>query len=409
MDRKADQVVPVHLTPTIASGYAPALSIYKDGGAVTINLGANEIAVDGQAFTYTGNKSLALLAAEIKRSLPELDIRALMDVAPQASTLMLFPSDETPDGGVVIRYLGLNVLPTERTRIRLLKPYNDGQNAPWWARINKGTVRTDYEGINYVFDIPEYYLQNWSPTYGAPWKEIGGANVRMIDERTLQLPRGPVMWPGPLTIRREGKPLQASIIDDVYAPTAKVYLNTAVPFSSRLTADYVYEEQNYVYKGVNLNPTLQHAPYVTDRFVVFYLVPFRSNAGLKNSSCVRHVIGDTLEGAISDLAKGVTGQTPIVLLGAVRTRQVEDAQDVTVYDARRPGGGVKENLDAVKRESEAWFYADIGNYDGRPYPGNAVVVVRLPNNVKTLFSEDEVQETVRRHIALGTLPLVDYD
>lgn len=116
-----------------------------------------------------------------------------------------------------------------------------------------------------------------------------------------------------------------------------------------------------------------------------------------------------MEGAISELAKGVTGQTPIVLLGAVRTRQVEDAQDVTVYDARRPGGGVKEEVNATKKESEAWFYADIGNYDGRPYPGNAVVVVRLPDNVKTLFSEDEVHEKVRRHIALGTLPIVDYE
>jgi len=409
MDRKADKVVPIHLTPVVASGYAPALSIYKDTGTPSIQLGAGEIAIDGQAFTYTGEKSLALLAAEVARAMPSIEIRALSDVAPEASSLALYPNDLTPDGGTVVRYKGLTAATTERTRIRLLRPHNDGHQSAWWPRINRGTIRTNYAGATFTFSIPEYHNQTWSPTYGAPWKEFGGVGVQVIDQRILQLPRGPIMWPGPLTIRRNGKALQQSIIEDVYVETGKVYLNTPVALTDRITADFVYKEEDYVYKGINLNPTLQHSPYLVDRFVVFYLVPWRSNTGLKNSTCVRHTVGDTLEGAISELARGVSEQTPIVLLGAVRTRQVEDAKDVTVYDARRPGGGVKKEVDAVKRESEAWFYADIGNYDGRPYPGNAVVIVRLPENVKTLFSEDEVQETVRRHTALGTLPIVDYE
>ena len=170
----------------------------------------------------------------------------------------------------------------------------------------------------------------------------------------------------------------------------------------------IYKEENYVYKGINLNPTLQHSPYLVDRFTVFYLVPHQSNAGLRNSTCVRHTVGDTLGGAISELAKGVNSQIPIVLLGAIRTRQVEDAIDVSVYDARRPGGGIKDTINATSVESEAWFYSDIGNYDGRPYPGNAVVIIKLPENVKTLFSEDEVYRKTKRHLALGVLPIVDY-
>lgn len=409
MDRKADKVVPVHLTPIKASGYAPALSIYKDEGTPTISVGSSTITVDGQAFTYTGEKSIALLCAEIKRALPSIEARPLMDVAPVASSLFQAVSDTTPDGGYVIRYLGMSIRILERTRIRLLKPHRDDSSMAWWARVNKGTLRTSHEGITYTFAIPEYYKQSWSPTYGAPYKEFGGVQAEIIDEYTLKVPRTPVLWPGPVTLTRNGKALQPSVIADVSSHNGKIYLNSPVGITDRILVDFVYEEQNYVYKGINLNPTLQHSPFLVDRFVVFYLVPYTSNAGLRNTTCIRHIVGDTLEGAISDLGKGVTGQTPIVLLGAIRTRQVEDAVDISVYDARRPGGGVKEEVDAPKRESEAWFYTDIGNYDGRPYPGNAVVVVRLPDNIKTIFSTDEVERIARRHLATGVLPLVDYE
>ena len=409
MDRKASEVVPVHLTPVVSDGYAPALSIYKDEAAVAISISGDALIVDGQTFFYTGEKSLSLLAAEIERTLPAIEVKPLMDVAPISDSLLIYADDLTPDGASVVRYLGMNVRVTERTRIRLLKPHHDGPNSAWWARVNTGSFKTSYEGVEYSFGVPEYISQSWSPTYGAPYKEYGGVEVDVVDERTLQLPRVPVLWPGPLTLYRNGKLLQPTIVEDVSAHNGRVYLTSPVDINDRVVADFTYEEQNYVYKGVNLNPTPQHSPYLVERFVVFYLVPYRSSAGLRNSTCIRHAIGDTLEGAISELAKGVTGQTPIVLLGAVRTRQVEDAVDVSVYDARRPGGGVKEEVDATKVESEAWFYADIGNYDGRPYPGNAVVIVKLPESVKTVFAEDEVQDLIHRHLALGVLPIVDYE
>jgi len=409
MKRKASDVVPVHMTPVVSGGYSPALSLYKDEGALSVSISGDSVLVDGEAFSYTGDKSLSLLAAEIKRTLPEIEARPLMDVAPASDSLLVYPNDLTIDGGTVVRYMGMAVRVTERTRIRLLKPHNDGPDSAWWGRINRGSIRTEHAGVTYTFSVPEYHNQSWSTTFGAPYKEYGGVEASVVDTKTIQLPRYPVLWPGPLTITRNGKPLQSSIIEDVSSHNGRVYLNTDVGLNDRILVDFVYEEENYVYKGVNLNPTIQHSPYLIDRFVVFYLVPERSDAGLRNKTCVRHTIGDTLEGAISELAKGVSEQTPIVLLGAIRTRQVEDAVDVDVYDARRPGGGVKEEVDATARESEAWFYADIGNYDGRPYPGNAVVIVKLPSNVKTVFTEDQVQDRVRDHIALGVVPIVDYD
>ena len=409
MDRKASQVVPVHLTPVVADGYAPAISFYKDDGVLSISVDNTSITIEGQEFSYTGEKSISLLAAEIKRALPSVDVHPLMDVAPAEGSIFMDTGDETPDGGTVLRYLGMSLQVLERTRIRLVKPHPDAPNAAWWARVNRGTMRTTYAGITYTFGVPEYWNQSWSPKYGAPYKEYGGVECQVVDDHKLRLPRTPVLWPGPLTLIRNGKEMQPSVVEDVSSHNGLIYLNSPVGLNDRVHADFVYKEENYIYKGVNLNPTLKHSPYLVDRFVVFYLVPHTSNAGLKNSTCVRHTIGDTLDGAISELAKGVTGQAPIVLLGAIRTRQVEDAIDVSVYDARRPGGGVKSDIDATRIESEAWFYTDIGNYDGRPYPGNAVVIVKLPENVKTLFTEDEIYQKAKRHLALGVLPIVDYE
>ena len=409
MDRKASQVVPIHLTPVEASGYAPALSFYKDDGVLSISVSGSSITVEGQDFTIDGVKSLSLLAAEIKRALPNIDVHPLADVAPTSGSIFKAAGDVTPDGGTVLRYLGMSLRVLERTRIRLVKPHPDAPSAAWWGRINRGTLRTTYAGITYTFGVPEYWNQSWSPKYGAPYKEYGGVECTVVDDHKLKLPRIPVLWPGPLTLYRNGKAMQSVVVEDVSSHNGLVYLNSPVGLNDRIHADFVYKEENYVYKGINLNPTLQHSPYLVDRFTVFYLVPHQSNAGLRNSTCVRHIVGDTLGGAISELAKGVNSQIPIVLLGAIRTRQVEDAIDVSVYDARRPGGGVKDTINATSVESEAWFYSDIGNYDGRPYPGNAVVIVKLPENVKTLFSEDEIYQKTKRHLALRVLPIVDYE
>ena len=129
MDRKASQVVPVGLTPVVASGYAPAISFYKDDGVLSISVGASSITVEGQEFTLDGVKSLSLLAAEIKRALPSVDVHPLMDVAPSAGSIFQAAGDTTPDGGTVLRYLGMSIRVLERTRIRLVKPHPDAPSA----------------------------------------------------------------------------------------------------------------------------------------------------------------------------------------------------------------------------------------------------------------------------------------
>ena len=404
--RRSDYRVPVHLTANQFGGYIQGLAVFKAGGTAVVTTNSTEIIVDGNTFTYTG-KSIPVLASEISRALPDITVSSGIDTVPEASDLVVYASDTTPDGGVVVRFKGMVAQTTERTRIRLLRPHSDSWHAPWWPRINRGTFRTSINGIRYTFSIPEYDEQPWSPRFGRPYMEHIQAPCQVRSTNAIELPRGPVLGdPGITVLYRNGTRLNNNVISDIDENGRIVYLNEDLSLGDRVTADYVYSEPNYIYKGINLNPMLQHSPYLVDQFILFYLMPWRSSVGLKNYTTVNHVVGPSVESCIGLLPDYL--DLPLVVLGALRTRQIEEANDVNVQDARTQGGGVKDEFNPEAIEPEGMFYADIGNVDGRGYPGNSVIISRIPRTVLDTFSHNEIMEIVRRHVALGTVTLVDY-
>jgi hypothetical protein len=232
--------------------------------------------------------------------------------------------------------------------------------------------------------------------------------AKVLDYDVLRLPRGPILWePGMITIYQNGVLMSPQLVEDVDENNRLVYLSDRVHLSADIYVDYVYKEESYVYKNIDLNPSLGHSPHLIEQFVLFYLVPYKTGDGQTNSDCIRHVVGPDVESAIGLLPN--LGNLPIVLLGALRTRQVEDSEDVQVTDARPMGGGVKDSVDPYRLENESNFYTDIGNWDGKPYPGNSVLVMRTPRSVLTTFTHEQVQEIARKHVAAGTVTLVDYE
>lgn len=397
--------VPVHLTPKVSGGYIQGLTIYKTGDAASITVGSTTITVDGETFTFT-DRSLPRLAAEINRALPAVDVTAGINEVPQAGDLIKYDDDTSAEGGTVVRYRGLSVRSTERTRIRVLPPYPDSHLGVWWARINRGSFQTVINGIQYVFAVPEYDDQPWSPRFGKPYVEHANIEAEVLDEDVIKVPRGPILWePGLITVVQNGTQMSPQIVKDVDENNRLIYLNEKVELSSSIVVSYVYKEESYLYKGVDLNPSLAHSPHLVEQFVLFYLKPYKSITGLVNSQCVFHVVGPDIESAIGLLPNT---DVPLVLLGALRTRQVEDSEDVSVRDARPKGGGVKDDVDPYRLENESEFYTDIGNWDGRPYPGNSVLVMRVPRTVLDTFTTEQVNEIARRHVAAGTVTLVDY-
>ena len=53
-----------------------------------------------------------------------------------------------------------------------------------------------------------------------------------------------------------------------------------------------------------------------------------------------------------------------------------------IIDVRRPAGLVDPTI-AVKKEPDVAGYMDIGNTDGTPYQGNCVLIIRIPEQVRT--------------------------
>ena len=403
---RADYRVPAILTPEVYGGYIQGLAVYNANGTSVVIVGSTTITVDGSIFTFT-SKSLSVLAAEIGRALPDVSVSSGIDAVPLADDLVVYVGDTTPSGGVVVRFKGMVAALTERTRIRVLKPHSETWHAAWWARINRGTFRTTIAGIQYTFSIPEYASQPWSPRFGRPYMEHIQALCKVRSANAVELPRGPVLGERGVTVLyQNGTKLNTTVISDVDENNRIVYLNNDLNIGDRITADYVYREDSYIYRGINLNPSLQHAPYLVDQFVLFYLLPWKSSTGSKITTTVNHVVGTSIESCIGLLPDYL--ELPIVVLGAIRTRQIEEANDVNVQDARTQGGGVIDDLDAESIEPEGMFYGDIGSVDGRGYPGNSVIISRIPKSVLDTFAHDEIMEIVRKHVALGTVTLVDY-
>lgn len=105
----------------------------------------------------------------------------------------------------------------------------------------------------------------------------------------------------------------------------------------------------------------------------------------------------------------------LVLLGVVYVRPNSSFYSLQLTDTRSRGGGLIDKIsDEIRREIEpdSDFYWDIGYWDGEAYPENAVILLRLDRRILQeyggRFTDDEVQVAVNKHVAYGTLILVEY-
>ena len=103
-----------------------------------------------------------------------------------------------------------------------------------------------------------------------------------------------------------------------------------------------------------------------------------------------------------------------IKLADVYVIQTVVIDDISEYDARVLGGGIKEDSvnDALSLQDEVRWYWDIGNFDGDPYPGMGSILVELPRYIlKELdgpFTREQVEEIVVKHMGDGSYPLITY-
>jgi hypothetical protein len=73
-----------------------------------------------------------------------------------------------------------------------------------------------------------------------------------------------------------------------------------------------------------------------------------------------------------------------LLLAKVQVREHTHVNDIVVMDARVRGGGIKESISTKeidKRVKGRQRYWDIGNWDGKAFYRNGVLIVTLPKSI----------------------------
>lgn len=235
-------------------------------------------------------------------------------------------------------------------------------------------------------------------------------------------------------------------IRDYDTQSGIIYLGSPISFKDELYCNYYYEEQYVEYRGyydaererfmhLDLNPTEGHyctMPVVrTDlvgnqtiiryddvptaklmnKEVYIYLIPYVSSFNTTaNQYVIRHCFSKAEWDKIRKTMPGIA-----VLLGVVQLREHAQVTNATVLDTRVRGGGIKESIPRsmmVSKDPLATNFWDIGPWEGQAYYTNGVLVIQLPKRILQSeggqFTEKDVTDMLKKYIAYGVLPLVEY-
>lgn len=392
----------------------PVLSIYYDGDSPNISLSSGtqlDLVHDGNTVSFElSGKTTSQVVALINRNSYPYNANVMVEVDDVGTSVPFTnASDLTLDGGQVLRVAGHLVKPLESSQIRILPPYNDSRYDPWYIIVNQGWVTRQFNGGDWIFTIPEYRQQTWSTKYGFGFIDVQDIIAERIGPRALRVPRSPIHWDrNNLTIKVRDVTQNTSVVKDVDVYNGIIYLNRDYDDNETILVDYTYKEDGFIYSDVDLNPTEFHSPGALGRYILFYLLPYSGPDGVLRNTCVRYSESSTLAGALQSIP--YQGE-PIMLLGAVQIRQVNDVSEVQVVDTRTRGGGVKWSNweEAKKRNREILSTADRGFFDGRPYPGNMSLIVTLPSEIKDSLQKPEINGIIKRFMAYGTYTFIEFD
>jgi len=404
--------VPSHLTSALSPFTAPIMSLRYTGDTPDVSISAGKLLLADGAETLEiilSGKTASEVAGEVTKSSLGYRAHVLFDAADMGAIgLTTDPDDLTTDGAQLLRADGHVFKNLEETRLRLLRPYNEDRHMPWHVRVDRGTTTRLQHGGTWLFSVPEYDSQPWSLLYGKPYMDQRSVRATRIGRKAISVPRTPIYWRhNNLVLHVRGIEQPASVILDVDERNGIIFLNANYDEDEVILVDHTYEERSLIYQGVDLNPTEFHNPGVLDRYVVFYMLPWAGPDGRIRSDTVRHSESSTLLGALMSIPRT---EEPFLVLGAAQVRQVGSISDVEVTDTRTWGGGVKKDiLDAAARRMEdVRSTTDHGHYDGTPYPGNAAIVVELPDELRQTLEMDEIQRLVRKHVAYGSYVILEF-
>lgn len=407
-----------------------------------INLRYNTGAVTTISLSYVG-KTVEDIVAEINSQiLPVRAIALTTGVRLETGDLFLYNTsgyfavpngfryyDRLSSNGVVIRCNKYTVQHKALANFRVLSPYNSSVLLPWYPLISNGQFIQRYQEKIYHYAIPEYSNQQWSIRYGKPFKDVFGASLTRISNNSFKLPRAPVYWTGDnFSIFNGDVPVSNTIIEDVDIKNGIIYVSDSNFINENTSINYSHLENNYEYKGININAHFSQNPNLLDKYVILYAVPVDGISYNKTKQTIKHVVASSVEDAISKI-QIIDSNSPFVIIGGYNISQVTTSDRVQILDTRSLGGGlissegpinpIKKSfyglttLKEKSREIEESYnqgtkFWDIGNWDGEIYPGAAAISVGIPDSLKQKMPREDVESRAFKFIAAGVYTIVDY-
>lgn len=354
------------------------------------------------------------------------------------------------------------LMPTSYSAIYLKKPEHVTSTDDWYIRVKNGRFRRRMDSSGNVvpsgypdstlfeYAVPEYSYQMWDLTWGPPYKQSYMERVELIDQQTIQLQRTPIFVDpssvlynlddpgfapsGYLSVFVNDKQVTATgILDwDTYNGTVK--LAQLLTHRDDIVASYSYKEEYvdytgfvgsggiypteppYPFYGLDLNPTPSHNynVYASGSIEHIFLRPYSVIDDGPGGYGEPTVICNE---ALYHNSTGTPSGVYDFKLGSVSLGPHCKISDLQVTDVRTRGGGLSKmgirDLDKVKlAQPETEFFWDVGYFDGQAVPANGVLVVRIPKSILIsnggTFGTDEVEQKVRKHMALGEYPIIEY-
>jgi hypothetical protein len=377
--------------------------------------------------TYEG-KSSRDVARELNNCPFPIEVRSLVNIK-QLTYGEIFSSgaeipfsfdtaDITPDGkGAILRVMRYMSSYKRLSAIKLSLPSFNGPNLPWWPRITKGEFTQLFNSKMWTFGVPEYRNQNWSKTWGRPFRDVEGEVARFLNSNTIKLAKSPVLWRGNnivLSTPGDNGVLPSKIIKDVDEQNGILYLQPGTVISKDVLVHYTYNEGHYQYNELDINSHFTHNPYLLNSFILFFARPVKSSHGASRQRGIYHIVADSLEAALGTMPSDPdTGfeNAPVALLGAISIRPSIDKSDISVLDTRSYGGGLLDNAAGHLLEDKmvrSNLFMDIARKDGIPYGGSAAVVLELPPELKEVMDIDEIKIRAQKFLAAGVYPVTRF-
>ena len=234
-----------------------------------------------------------------------------------------------------------------------------------------------------------------------------------------------------------------------------VHIDLSLKDYYRIYGSFYYKEEYYELSMLNLNPLFNQD--AMSSFYVVYLVPAAAANGNQSQEASIHYLRVTKDGTIRECSQnGSDGNTNLdqafptgvigmsygrpgidadtflneysleaslgengqdkryLILAEVSVIRQSSIEDITYLDTRIRGGGIKDDYEQAAKEKnpEVAWYGDIGLGGGVPYPGRSVVIARLPHCLLSTyggrFTENQIREIVKRHMAFGHYPVIKF-